>query len=79
MRTTHAIVERADALVPLLEQHRPYGEAHARLAPEVVADCRDAGMYGLYAPVEVGGEEAPYRTCSRRWSRSPPLIRLQPG
>ena len=44
MRTTHAIVERADALVPLLEQHRPYGEAHARLAPEVVAACRDAGM-----------------------------------
>ena len=59
MRTTHAIVERAEALVPLLEQHRPYGEAHARLAPEVVAACRDAGMYGLYAPVEVGGEEAP--------------------
>jgi alkylation response protein AidB-like acyl-CoA dehydrogenase len=55
------VVERARALAPLLEQHRAYGEAHAGPSPEALAACREAGMFGLAAPVEVGGEEASLR------------------
>ena len=49
MRTTHAIVERADALVSLLEQHRPYGEAHA------VVEGKPAGWLTTSAPVPFRG------------------------
>ena len=52
------VMERASAVVPLLQANRSFSEQHARLAPEIVTALREAGMFGLAAPVEVGGAEA---------------------
>lgn len=56
-----SIVERAHALAPLLAQYASQGDEQARLAPTVVTAMRDAGLFGLFAPREVGGEEATLR------------------
>ena len=52
------VVVRARDLVPTLEANRAFAEEHARLAPEVVNACSEAGMFGLAAPLDVGGVEA---------------------
>ncbi len=59
MRSTSVdVVGRALELVPLLEKHRGFSEEHARAAPEVIDACREAGLFAMAAPVEVGGLEA---------------------
>ncbi len=50
-------VEMAKSLYPLISEKRREGELRARLAPEVVAAVGRAGMFRLFAPVEVGGLE----------------------
>jgi len=52
------IVERARDLVPLIEGGRAFSDEKARLSPEVLSACREAGFFGLSAPAEVGGAEA---------------------
>lgn len=52
------IVARARDLVPLIEGGRAFSDEKARLSPEVLSACRDAGLFGLSAPAEVGGAEA---------------------
>lgn len=53
------LVERTRALVPLLQKCREHSEEHTRPAAEVVAACREAGLFVMGAPEEVGGLEAP--------------------
>ena len=50
-------VEMAKSLYPLISEKRREGELRARLAPEVVEAVGRAGMFRLFAPVEVGGLE----------------------
>jgi alkylation response protein AidB-like acyl-CoA dehydrogenase len=52
-----AVVERARALRPLIEQHAAEGERDRRLAAPVVAALRDAGLFRLCVPVAYGGPE----------------------
>src|SRR3954451_1656756 len=54
------IVERVQALTPLLREHREHSEVHARPAPEVVAACQDAGLFVMGAPAEAAGLEVPF-------------------
>lgn len=48
----------ARSIAAVVAAGRPWGEQHARLAPEVVAALGEAGMFRLVAPREVGGWEA---------------------
>lgn len=52
------VLERADALSSVISEGRSFAEVERRLLPEVVDACREAGMFGLGAPLEVGGLEA---------------------
>lgn len=51
-------VGRALDLAPLIRQHRGFSEQKAQAAPEVVDACRQAGLFVMAAPKEVGGLEA---------------------
>ncbi len=48
----------ARSIAAVVAAGRPWGEQHARLAPEVVAALGEVGMFRLVAPREVGGWEA---------------------
>ncbi|MDH4148392.1 MAG: hypothetical protein OEY23_24825 [Acidimicrobiia bacterium] len=54
------LIERARAVVPLLQKCRQHSEDHARPAPDVVAACQQAGLFVMTAPEEAGGLEAPF-------------------
>jgi 3-hydroxy-9,10-secoandrosta-1,3,5(10)-triene-9,17-dione monooxygenase len=54
------MVERTQALIPLLREHREHSEVHARPAPEVVAACQRAGLFVMGAPEEAAGLEVPF-------------------
>ncbi|MGD9752333.1 MAG: acyl-CoA dehydrogenase family protein [Acidimicrobiia bacterium] len=54
------LIERARAVVPLLDECREHSEEHARPAPEVIAACQQAGLFAMTAPEEAGGLEAPF-------------------
>lgn len=56
---SHVVVQAARDLQPVLRDHRQEAEAKARISPAVRAAMGDAGMFRLFAPVDVGGFEAP--------------------
>lgn len=55
------LLDRTVSLAPLLAENRSEGERQARLAPSSVDALRKAGLFGLWAPLDVGGEEATLR------------------
>lgn len=57
MSAAPALLERVDALRPLIERHAA-DEAASEIAPEVIAALEDAGVFELMAPAELGGLEA---------------------
>jgi alkylation response protein AidB-like acyl-CoA dehydrogenase len=48
---------RIDALLPLIEADAERAEEQTHLTDEVVAGCRQAGLYSLLLPAELGGAE----------------------
>ena len=52
-----SIVEAATALRPLISEHRRAGELQARLSDEVIQAAGKAGLFRMFAPMEVGGLE----------------------
>jgi alkylation response protein AidB-like acyl-CoA dehydrogenase len=53
-----ALLDAVDAIAPTLAAHADASEAARRLAPESVAALRDAGIFSMLAPRELGGVEA---------------------
>jgi alkylation response protein AidB-like acyl-CoA dehydrogenase len=49
--------ERARALIPLLDEHAPTGDARGRLTDEVVEALHRDGFWGLWVPSPIGGWE----------------------
>ena len=58
----HAIdwVERAHALVPMIEAAGDRNEAERRIAPEVVKALHEAGLFRMLLPVSLGGGAADF-------------------
>lgn len=52
------LLDRVAAIAPTLKASGPKSEELGTLAPEAVAALRDAGMFRLKLPLEVGGAEA---------------------
>lgn len=53
-----ALLERIDAITPLLKEAGAANEQHARLTDEVVAALHDSRVFRLTVPRELGGYEA---------------------
>ncbi|MET7694412.1 acyl-CoA dehydrogenase family protein [Streptomyces sp. NPDC005483] len=56
---TRALVEAARAASPVLLRHADDAERDSRLAPEATQALRDAGMFRLAVPGDLGGHELP--------------------
>ncbi|MBC2879671.1 MULTISPECIES: acyl-CoA dehydrogenase family protein [Streptomyces] len=56
------LVERAEALRPLLREHAPRIDADRRLTDEVVDELTRAGLFRLTVPRRFGGHETDVRT-----------------
>lgn len=56
---TGDVMDRVHAVLPVLAAQRERSDRDGRLPAETLEACRSAGLFGLCAPVEVGGEEAP--------------------
>ena len=52
------LLERANALGPLIRAHAEEAERDRRLAPAVIAAMRDAGLFRMFTPRSLGGFEA---------------------
>ena len=55
----HRLAQALQALRPALESAGAFGDRERRLPPEVVSGMRDAGLFHMLLPVEIGGEGAP--------------------
>jgi len=55
--TSSALAQRAEKLVPLLDQHAHYADQEGRLAEDVVDALRRHGMLLMWTPKELGGFE----------------------
>ncbi|WBB78691.1 acyl-CoA dehydrogenase family protein [Micromonospora sp. WMMD882] len=67
METTQApsrneLVQRATALVPLLQKHASWAEENRRMHDEVVEALAEAGMFRMRIPKRYGGYESDTRT-----------------
>lgn len=51
------LMVRAEALLPMIEDHAAQAEAQGYLTDEVVAEMRKAGLYTMLFPADVGGAE----------------------
>ena len=54
------LVAAARDLRGTIEADRAWADEHARMAPEVVRALRDAGLFTMIAPREVGGAEVAF-------------------
>src|SRR3954468_14512581 len=54
---THELVERARALLPLLNEHAEANDASRRLAEPVTEALHEGGFFGMWVPQSVGGSE----------------------
>jgi alkylation response protein AidB-like acyl-CoA dehydrogenase len=54
---TSQLVERARALLPLLNEHADANDASSELAQPVVDALHDGGFFGMWVPRSVGGSE----------------------
>ena len=55
-------VDRVHALAPLVEQYRDAGERQRRLPQPLAAALREAGLFGLWVPRNLGGAEVDVET-----------------
>jgi alkylation response protein AidB-like acyl-CoA dehydrogenase len=55
--TSSALSQRAQKLVPLLDQHAAYADQEGRLAAEVVEALRREALFLMWTPKELGGFE----------------------
>ena len=61
-RGTHAVVERAAALVPMLRKNAPETERSRRVPQENYDAMAEAGIFTMAAPARYGGSEADVQT-----------------
>src|SRR3954464_2216090 len=54
---THELVERARALLPLLNEHADANDASGELVAPVVDALHDGGFFGMWVPQSLGGSE----------------------
>jgi len=59
---TSPLVERARALTPLIEAEAARSEHEGTMTPAVVEALRDAGLFWVLVPAELGGSEADVTT-----------------
>lgn len=57
LQTSSALSQRAQKLVPLLDQHADYADREGRLATEVVEALRREALFLMWTPKELGGFE----------------------
>jgi len=57
LRTTSPLSERAKALVPLIDQRAEFADTEGRLADDLVDALHRDGMFGMWVPKDLGGEE----------------------
>ena len=66
LRTTASdLLPAARALVPSLAERAERAETERTLPDDVVADLRDAGLFRLLTPTDLGGPEADVATASQ--------------
>jgi indole-3-acetate monooxygenase len=58
------LLGKARTLGPLIREHADQGEQRRRLAPEVIAGLRQAGLFRLLLPRTLGGLELDPATCA---------------
>ena len=49
------VMDRVERIAPLIRDRAAASEAAGNVDPEVVAAFRDAGLFGMLTPVELGG------------------------
>lgn len=54
------VVAKMRSIRPRLLEHREWASANARMAPAVVEATRDAGLYTMLVPREMGGSDASF-------------------
>lgn len=59
------LIERAEALGPLIQDQAEHGERDQRLAPDVVRALSQAGLFRLFVPKSLGGLEVDPVTTAR--------------
>lgn len=52
-----AVMEMVQQVEAVITEHRTWQEENRRMAPEVFAALREAGLWGIFKPVELGGLE----------------------
>ena len=60
MANSTELVAAARDLRGTIDAGRAWADEHSRMAPEVVQALRDAGLFTMTAPRDVGGAEAPF-------------------
>jgi alkylation response protein AidB-like acyl-CoA dehydrogenase len=63
-RDREELLAKARGLGPLIREHADQAEQRRRLAPEVVAGLREAGLYRVLLPRSLGGLELDPATCA---------------
>jgi alkylation response protein AidB-like acyl-CoA dehydrogenase len=58
-------LQRVHNLAPLVEQHRDEGERQRRLPQPLFQAMRDAGLFSLWVPSNLGGAEVDVETSMR--------------
>src|SRR5215469_18864514 len=57
-----ALLQRAEALVPVLRERVPRAEELRRLPDETIEDLHRSGLFRILQPKRVGGSELPFRS-----------------
>ena len=73
------LVERAQAIAPLIAGEAGEIERTRRLTPSVVDALIENGLYRALLPQSLGGPKRRPRTSCRCWRRSPKRMPLRPG
>jgi 3-hydroxy-9,10-secoandrosta-1,3,5(10)-triene-9,17-dione monooxygenase len=55
------LLDRAEALIPVLRERAPRAEELRRLPDETIADLHKSGLFRVLQPKRVGGSELPFR------------------
>ncbi len=57
LRTKDAVLETVKDLLPIIKEHRDNGERERRVSDAVVNAMKEAGLFKLWIPRELGGDE----------------------
>src|SRR6185436_1678897 len=63
------LLQRAEALVPVLRERAPQGEELRQLPDETIADLHRTGLFRILQPKRVGGSELPFRWLLGMWPK----------